>query len=272
MTISIFDLFKIGIGPSSSHTVGPMKAARQFAETLQTQGTIAQCKKLTVELFGSLGATGEGHGTPKAIILGLEGDSPESVDVASIENRIQQIKQTQILTLLRNHEIDFDYSEHLILNAKTLLPFHPNGMRFSAMDDEGILLLEKCYYSVGGGFVVEESVHDGDSLREAETRLMYPFTSALELLEHCKQAGLPISQIIWANEKAWRSDAEINQQLDSIWESMQACIDTGCESEGYLPGGLNVRKRAARLYRELKSKSPEPADPLNQLDWVTVFA
>ena len=271
MAISVFELFKIGIGPSSSHTVGPMKAALEFVQDLDNSGRLEQVARLKSELFGSLGATGAGHGSPKAVILGLEGESPESVEVAAIAQRVADAKEGGRINLMGKHQIPFTYTEDLIMHRNKSLPYHSNGMSFAAYDAQGNTLSEKCYYSVGGGFVVDESAADSGYIVEDATQLPYPFTTAAELLEQCAQSGLSISALMMENEKAWRSEDEINEGLLKIWRVMNDCIDRGCRTEGIMPGGLKVKRRAAHLYRQLKTCNMSD-DPLNVMDWVGLYA
>ena len=271
MAISVFELFKIGIGPSSSHTVGPMKAALEFVQDLEKAGQLQQVARLKSELFGSLGATGAGHGSPKAVILGLEGESPEGVEVEGIVARVENAKEGGRITLMGKHEIPFNYKEDLIMHRNKSLPFHSNGMSFTAFDEQGNTLAEKCYYSVGGGFVVDESAADDGYIVEDTTQVPYPFTTGAELLEQCAQSGLSISALMMENEKAWRSEDEINEGLLEIWHVMNACIDNGCKTEGIMPGGLKVKRRAAHLYRQLKTCNMAE-DPLNVMDWVGLYA
>jgi L-serine dehydratase len=273
MSISVFDLFKIGIGPSSSHTVGPMKAALQFVVGLEQAGLLAACARLQVDLYGSLGATGAGHGSPKAVILGLSGESPESVDVDSIAARVESVRSNGRLTLLGGHEIDFSYRNDLIMHRDEALPYHANGMRFSAFDAGAGEIYSKVFYSVGGGFIVDETVAAGDVLIEDPAVLKWPFSSGDELLAQCQISGLSISALMLENEQAWRSKEEIRTGLLEFWQVMKACIDKGCQQEGVMPGGLKVKRRAAQLYRQLKSHSGNlPDESLNTLDWVTLFA
>ena len=279
MAISIFDLFKIGIGPSSSHTVGPMKAALTFANALAHGGQLDRVKHVTAELFGSLGATGAGHGSPKAVILGLEGETPENVDVTRIAERVSQVRESSVLTLRGSHPIAFSYRDDLIMHRSESLPFHPNGMRFSAYDVAAkdvagaTPLLQKIFYSVGGGFIVDEQATDGDVLIDDPVKQPYAFASAKELLSHCQQTGLCISSLMLANEQAWRPLRDIKANLDELWAVMQASIDKGCQTEGIMPGGLKVKRRAAHLYRQLRSNTAAArADPLSTLDWVTLYA
>lgn len=273
MAVSIFDLFKIGIGPSSSHTVGPMKAAALFSQSLQDSGELTSCKRITAEMYGSLAATGAGHGTPKAVILGLQGESPESVDTDAIPSRIESVRESGQLTLAEGHRIAFSYRDDLIMRRDEALPFHPNGMRFTAYNSNDETLISKVFFSVGGGFVIDESATDNQLLVPDTVSQPWPFSTAKELLAHCQQGGRSISSIMFDNERAWRSEAEINAQLDSLWQTMNACIDKGCRSEGIMPGGLKVKRRAAHLYRKLKNRSGLSRDDgLLTLDWVTLYA
>ena len=273
MAISVFDLFKIGIGPSSSHTVGPMRAAMLFATALKDGGALTRVAHVKAELFGSLGATGKGHGSDKAVLLGLEGEAPDVVDVEQIEGKLARIRGEHRLLLAGEHAIDFIEREHLILHRRTSLPYHPNGMRISAFDAAGTVVKEKVYYSVGGGFVVDEAAAGADRIVADTTRLTHPFKSAAELLAHCSDKRIPISQVMLDNERAWRSDADTRAGLLNIWDVMQKCVRRGCEQEGEMPGGLHVKRRAASLYRTLSS-APEAGmrDPLTTLDWVNLYA
>jgi len=272
MSISVFDLFTIGIGPSSSHTVGPMRAARTFALALEECAALDKTHALNVQLYGSLGATGRGHGTHKAVLLGLQGETPEGVDVDTVEARIDAIADAKRMQLLGKHEITFDPKQDLIFEKRKSLPGHPNGMRFTASDAEGNELLAAAYYSVGGGFVVSEDELGEPVIVEADDDLPYPFDTAAELLEHCNADDLSISEVMLANEKVWRSEGEIRSRLLTIWSAMQECVDRGCASDGTLPG-LKVDRRAAKLYRQL-SERPEAAlsDPLTIMDWVNLYA
>ena len=275
MAISTFDLFKIGIGPSSSHTVGPMRAAAMFVGSLRSAGVLRDVARIKAEMYGSLGATGRGHGTPKAIMLGLEGERPQSVDVDAIPARIEAIRKEQLLRLNGDHPIAFNRKEDLLLYRRKSLPLHPNGMRFTAYrsSDVNEPLLTRTYYSVGGGFVLDESGGSVGSIVEDARRLTYPFTTAAELLAHCDTSRLSISGVMLANEKAWRLEAETRYGLLKIWDAMQACVERGCRNEGVLPGGLKLPRRAPRLYKQLLAK-PEASlsDPLSALDWVTLYA
>ncbi|RRU98290.1 L-serine ammonia-lyase [Stutzerimonas xanthomarina] len=272
MSLSVFDLFKIGIGPSSSHTVGPMRAALRFAEGLRNEELLAATDHLRVELYGSLGATGKGHGSDKAVLLGLEGELPERVDTACIPQRMAAMRESRELRLLGEKVIHFDISNDLQFIRKPLA-FHPNGMIFRAFDSVGLQVRSREYYSVGGGFVIDEQAAGDDRIVEDATTLPYPFHSAAELLQHCTAHGLPISQLMLANEAAWRPEAETRAGLLRIWQVMQDCVKAGCRTEGVMPGGLKVQRRAAGLYRQL-SEHPEAnlRDALSVLDWVDLYA
>jgi L-serine dehydratase len=271
MAISAFDLFKIGIGPSSSHTVGPMRAALTFARGLEADGLLDQVATIRAELFGSLGATGIGHGSHKAVMLGLEGEAPETVDTGTVAERLAQIRETGRLCLLGRKTIAFAEKDHLVLHRRKSLPHHPNGMRFTASDAAGQELRGAVYYSVGGGFVVDEAALGADRIKPDTTPLPYPFTTGAELLRLCRQHGLSISELMLENEKAWRDEAEIRARLLEIWQVMQDCVRRGCAAGGVLPGGLKVRRRAAELYRQL-SAGETADDPLDVMDWVNLYA
>ena len=272
MSISIFDLFKIGIGPSSSHTVGPMRAARQFAIDLGNQGLLPQTAFIKSELFGSLGATGRGHGSDKAVLLGLEGETPEQVDPTVIESRLSRIRKEGKLWLLGRREITFREKEHLRFLRKSL-PYHPNGMRFTAYTVAEEELVSQVYYSIGGGFVIDEAATGADRIKADDTPLPHPFRTSGDLLRLCHQHTLPISGLMFENEQSWRSEKEIRAGLLKIWGVMQACVERGCHTEGVLPGVLQVKRRAPDLYRKLTGR-PEATlrDPLNVMDWVNLYA
>jgi L-serine dehydratase len=274
MAVSVFDLFKIGINPSSSHTVGPMRAARLFALRLKQDGVLAAVASVRAELYGSLGATGKGHGSDKAVILGLEGDEPATVDVEGVAARIAAIRNGAPLKLAGVQPIAFADKQHLLFYTKAL-PFHPNGLRFTAFDSDAREIASRTYYSVGGGFVVsEELAADGSAQKRIApdtTILPLPFHTGAELLAQCKVNGLSIAQVLRANEHHWRDDAAIDDGLLEIWRVMQACVARGLGGEGTLPGGLKVRRRAADWHRKLTTR-PEGGDPLAVLDWVNLFA
>ncbi len=272
MAISVFDLFKIGIGPSSSHTVGPMRAALQFAAGLQANGRLEETHTIRVDLYGSLGATGKGHGSDKAVLLGLEGEDPEHIDPERIDQRLDHIREQGKLSVLRKREIAFQEKKHLRFRRRSL-PYHPNGMCFTAYNAAEETLDSKTYYSVGGGFVIDEAATDADHIKEDNTKLPYPFKKGEDLLQQCQTHNISISQLMLENEKSWRSEDEIRQGLLKIWDVMQECVSRGCRSEGTLPGGLKVKRRASDLHRKLTDK-PEAAlrDPLNIIDWVNLYA
>jgi len=272
MSLSVFDLFKIGIGPSSSHTVGPMRAAARFAEGLRRDGLLASTTSVKAELYGSLGATGKGHGSDKAVLLGLEGEHPDTVDTEAIPARLQSIRDSGHLRLLGEHDIVFVEKQHLAMIRKPLA-YHPNGMIFRAFDQAGLQIRSREYYSVGGGFVVDEDAAGHDRIVEDSTVLTYPFKTAKELLGHCSAQQLSVSQVMLANEAAWRPEAETRAGLLRIWQVMQDCVEAGYRHEGILPGGLKVKRRAPALYRQL-SQHPEASlrDALSVLDWVNLYA
>jgi L-serine dehydratase len=263
MAVSVFDLFSVGIGPSSSHTVGPMRAARLFALGLaddpESFGRVASVR---AELFGSLGATGHGHGTPKAVLLGLEGESPETVDVAGADERAARIHATGRVRLPAGREAGVE----VVLHRRRSLPGHPNGMTFTACDAAGAELLAKTYFSVGGGFVIDEST---GGVRADGTVLPYAFGSGAELLALTGATGWSVSRLMLANETVWRSEAEIRAGLLGIWSVMRECVDAGLAAEGILPGGLKVRRRAAATARQLRAAG-RPAE--HAMEWLTAYA
>ena len=275
MPLSVLEIFKIGIGPSSSHTVGPMRAARQYVLSLQETGLLDRTRRVKVELFGSLGATGRGHGSDKAILLGLEGAEPETVAVEGIEERLSNIRKQGALRLLAQHMIPFEEKSDLILHLLKSLPSHPNGMRFSAFDGRGELLDTRDYYSVGGGFIIDAAAAEqyGDAPVHETSQVRYPFSSGAELLAQCRSTGLNISSLALQNESLWRSSEDTCNALAVIWQAMQACVERGCGSSGNLPGNLRVRRRAPEMYQRLtKNALAAPSDPLSVLDWVNLFA
>ena len=281
MAVSVFDLFKIGIGPSSSHTVGPMRAARLFALRLQHDSQLAATRRVRAQLYGSLGATGKGHGTDKAVLLGWCGEEPDTVDVDGIAAQLGRIREAQRLALLGTHEIGFDEKTDLVFHRREALPFHANGMRCTAFDAGGAELATRIYYSVGGGFVVSDEVaHDGSRhkvIAPDTTVLAHPFHSGDDLLRLARREGCSIAELMRRNERCLgtggRSDAEIDAGLLRIWAVMQACVVRGCKTDGVLPGGFKVKRRAADLHRQLCA-NPEAAlrDPLQVLDWVNLYA
>jgi L-serine dehydratase len=272
VAISVFDLFKIGIGPSSSHTVGPMRAAGMFVDSLRRNGGFERTARLQVNLYGSLGATGKGHGTDKAVILGLEGDDPETVDTESIAARLARVRDSGTLRLAGERELAFNPDVDLVFHRTETLPIHPNGMTFGAFDADGGAVLERTYYSVGGGFVLNEDAAGEDRIVEDTTVLPLPFTTGAQLLALCAEEGISISQVMLRNERVWRTEEAINSGLLHIWKAMQACVERGCRTEGVLPGGLKVKRRAARLHRQLSHEQELHTVPLGTMDWVNLYA
>lgn len=270
MAVSVFDLFSVGMGPSSSHTVGPMRAAYLFASALSQKAGLTKVTNIRVELFGSLGATGRGHGSPKAIMLGLAGETPETVDVDGIEAWLEGVRKRGELPVLGNHVIAFIEKRDLIFSRSRTLPYHSNGMQFIALDAQQQVIEKRIYYSVGGGFIVDEEAASADCLIEDKSVLPYAFNSAEQLLALCKQQNLSISELMLANEKVWRSETDINHGLMELWRVMERCIARGCRTEGILPGGLKVKRRAPDLYRNLNTS--HSSDPLEALDWVSLYA
>ncbi len=274
MAVSVFDIFKIGIGPSSSHTIGPMRAAARFVERwLAETGDLDRTTRVTVELHGSLAMTGRGHGTDKAVLCGLEGNWPDRIDPDAIPPLLERIRAAKRIRLNGTHEIAFDEKTDLLWNKRQKLPYHVNGMRYSAFDAEGNLIVARDYYSVGGGFVVNADEAAADRIIADTTPLPFPFHSGDELMALCDRHGMSIAQLMLENEKAWRSEDEIRAGLLEIWRAMQDCVARGLRSAGELPGGLHVKRRAPAMYTDLKER-PEAAlkDPLTVLDWVNLYA
>ncbi|GAB2717223.1 L-serine ammonia-lyase [Halomonas garicola] len=273
MSISVFDLFKIGVGPSSSHTVGPMQAAYDFIDELKNQDLLERVVRLEIQLYGSLSATGIGHGTDRAVIMGLMGERPYSIDPAHIGPCIEELRQSATLRLDSRYNVSFLWDRDMQLLEESL-PYHPNGMRLIAHGDTGELY-RNTYYSVGGGFVVDQAQVDQGNLNTTTTELPYEFNSGDELLALCRQHDLSISELMLENEKAWRSEAEVRDGLWQIWEAMQACVQQGLLGEGVLPGGLNVKRRASDLYRHLEAAEGDKSlisTTFSAMDWVNVYA
>jgi len=277
MALSVFDLFKIGIGPSSSHTVGPMKAAAMFASRLREDGLLDRVARVEVRMYGSLGATGKGHGTDKAVMLGMEGLMPDSIDPDTIEPRLKAIRKAGALLLGGSHPLPFSEKNDLTFLRREALPYHSNGVKFVGFDASGTVISERRYFSIGGGFVVSQeeadAPTDGPVIVSDPTTVRYPFSSGDDLLGICAGTGLSIAQVMRVNEQSWRTDAEIDAGLDRIWDAMKACVERGIRTEGHLPGNLLVKRRAAELHRALSSK-PEQAlkDQLTILDFLNVYA
>src|SRR5690606_18037743 len=274
MAVSTFDLYKIGIGPSSSHTVGPMRAAARFVDRWLVQaGRIGDVARVRAEVFGSLAMTGRGHGTDKAVMMGLEGHMPNVIDPGIIPAALERIRGSSRIRLAGSHEVTFVEKRDLVMNKREKLPFHTNGMRFSAYDAQGNEIASRDYYSVGGGFVVNQDEAAEDRIVADTTAVPHPFSSGDELLARARETGLSIAQMMFENEQCWRSGDEIREGLRELWAAMQSCVQRGIRNGGTLPGGLNVSRRAPAMYAELSAR-PEAAlrDPLTTLDWVNLYA
>ncbi|MBC8750168.1 L-serine dehydratase [Paraburkholderia sp. WC7.3g] len=272
MNVSTFDLFKIGIGPSSSHTVGPMIAACRFATRMRNAGKLGEVSAIRADLYGSLGATGKGHGTDKAVLLGLEGNLPDAIDPDYVETRLAHIRSTKSIEVAGVQQIAFDEKTQMVFLRREVLPFHSNGMRFTAFDANGKVVGEQAYYSVGGGFVVDDA---GERLngQEGATRVPYPFRTGVDLLRMCGESGLSIAGLMLANEATWRTPEAVRLGLLKIRDVMSAAIARGCSIEGHLPGPMKVRRRAAELFQQLKAQSEESLrDPLSMIDWINLYA
>ncbi|MFL6089387.1 MAG: L-serine ammonia-lyase [Aeromicrobium sp.] len=274
MALSVFDLFKVGIGPSSSHTVGPMVAAKRFVDALREADLLGSAASVHVELFGSLGATGHGHGSVPALVLGLMGREPATVDPSLTPGILERVRATNTLDLPDDHSIAFDLDEDIVLHRRRASPVHSNAMTFEARDASETVLEERTYFSIGGGFVLNGIDASGDapqpSLSPDETPVPYPFTTGDAMLSQAEASGLSVSELVLANERTWRTDGEIRSSLLAIWAAMHDCIERGVTADGVLPGGLNVRRRAAALHRALVDRPV--ADPLDLMDWVTMYA
>ncbi|GAB2761907.1 L-serine ammonia-lyase [Salinifilum aidingensis] len=271
MTLSVFDLFKVGIGPSSSHTVGPMRAAYLFVTRLRESGELPRVSRVRCDLFGSLGATGRGHGSVPAVVLGLAGEQPHLVDPVAAEPAVRATREEGVLSLGGERKIAFTPDEDVLLHGEERLDFHSNGMRFTAHDDAGDVLQQREYYSVGGGFVLDEDEARNPAPVETSTPVPHPFHTAEELLAHARDTGLTISEIMLANERTWRSEQEIRDGLLHIWSVMQDCVDRGTSTSGTLPGALQVRRRAEDLRQRLESTTATD-EALPALEWVTLYA
>ncbi|SDE03525.1 L-serine ammonia-lyase [Auraticoccus monumenti] len=282
MSVSVFDLFSIGIGPSSSHTVGPMRAAQRFVTGLADDALLPRVGRVRAELFGSLGATGHGHGSAPAVLAGLEGERPETVDTDSIPLRAAAARTDGVIELNRTdadpgrrRTVTFDADEDLVLHRRRSLPFHPNGMTFTASDQAGGTLRVATYYSIGGGFVLDDDGTGQPALQPDPTPVPHPFRTGAELLDACETSGLSIAEVVWANECARRPGAEVRAGLLSVWEAMVDCVEAGCRHTGTLPGGLRVPRRAADLNARLLREGGlfrDQVDPLAAMDWVTLWA
>lgn len=273
MALSVLDLFKIGIGPSSSHTVGPMWASRRFVEELGASGLLPRVRRVRADLYGSLALTGRGHATDKAILLGLSGERPDEIDPDKVEPLVAQVRSQRQLLLASQVPIPFDAAVDLLFHEDDSLPLHPCGMTFTAFDRAGTVLAGRTFYSIGGGFVVtdEEARAGRGGGHQPVGPVPFDFGTAAELLAIGRQARLPIAEIVRRNETVWRPSDQTDDGLDRIWRVMEGCIERGCRAEGVLPGGLHVRRRAGVVYRNLQAK-PTTTDPLMALDWVSLFA
>jgi L-serine dehydratase len=265
MSLSVFDLFKVGIGPSSSHTVGPMRAAFRFVDHLRRTGALTRTTRVSCELFGSLGATGHGHGSVKAVVLGLAGEQPHLVDPVAVEPQVLAVREEHRISLGGEHKITFDVDADIVLHRGERLDFHTNGMAFEAFDDGGARLVRREYYSVGGGFVLDEDETDRPALVEDAAPVAHPFRTGAELLVRAAETGARISDVVLANEATWRPESETREHLLHIWQVMRECVEQGVRTGGVLPGGLEVRRRA----RDLHARLDEDADPM---EWVTLYA
>jgi L-serine dehydratase len=270
MALSAFDLYSVGIGPSSSHTVGPMRAAKRFADGLAEAGRLTEVRRLRAELFGSLGATGHGHGSPKAVVLGLEGEDPATTDTDRADGLIDEIRDIGFLVLAGTTPVRFDVDTDLIMHRRKSLPAHPNGMTFAAYDEADVEISHRTYYSVGGGFVVDEAATGANRVVVDDTQVKFPFSTGAELLDICAREGISVSEVMLANEQAWRTEPEIREGMLHLWSVMAECVERGFHRDGVLPGGLGVPRRAPGLYRDLSAKGD--ADPLHVVDWVNLYA
>ena len=271
--VSVFQLFSIGIGPSSSHTVGPMRAARLFAQEMKSDGHLPYVASLNIELFGSLAMTGKGHATDIAVLLGMEGETPDELDPNSVQSRIRRIETDKTLRILGQHHISFSPEKHLIFHKGKRFTYHSNAMRFKAFDARGNLLLSDIYYSVGGGFVVpQEEALESTYTSSLEETVTFPFQTCEDLLHHCRENGMSIAQIMMENEKSWRSEVQIREGILKIWQVMKDSVNRGISQEGILPGGLNVKRRAAEIFQNLTKEGDSIKEPSEVFDWVSLFA
>ncbi|WP_330925061.1 L-serine ammonia-lyase [Candidatus Sororendozoicomonas aggregata] len=271
MGLSIFDLFKVGIGPSSSHTVGPMVAANRFVSELKQKHCLPDTARVCIDLFGSLALTGAGHGTDTAIILGLSGQCPQTLNPDDAPRLIEQTRQEQTLFLANSHPIAFSETTDLLFHTTVFLPKHPNGMAFKAVDKHGIILHQNNYYSLGGGFIASEDEDENVTHKSTSKTIPYPFNSAKDLLDIGRVHGLSIAEIVLANEHALGLHQNIPAKLQKIWQVMDQCIERGCRQQGILPGGLKVKRRANAIYQSL-SNQEKPTTDLPIMDWVSLYA
>jgi len=270
---SVFDLFKIGIGPSSSHTVGPMIAARRFLLSMEEAGSFSEINIIHINIYGSLALTGHGHGTDGALLLGLMGYAPDRIDSAIVKDTVAKIRAEKKLSLLGKNPIAFDESSHMIFRMEDVLPHHTNGLAFQAFDASGRLLARDNFYSVGGGFVLSEAQMGKNSPKPEQTPVPYPFGTGDELLEICESNNLTVAELMWANETVLIRPQDLRAGMDNIWQAMEDCIDRGCHVRGTLPGGLKVDRRAAQHYEDLcSSQERQLCDPAVILDWINLWA
>lgn len=272
MTVSVFDLFSIGIGPSSSHTVGPMKSARVFVSKLAAEEKLTDVARIQVELFGSLAFTGKGHGTDYAMLLGLEGNAPDTINPDIIKPRALEIMASESINLYNEHTIRFHYDSDFVFNFKDSLPFHTNAMRFSVYDKKNQEIAACIYYSIGGGFIVDEQQAAHANLG-TDHKVPFPFKTTKELLKHCENNNCDIKDIVLANEASLRSEAEVKERLLHIADVMQECIDKGCRTPGILPGGLNIQRRAPEIFKKIQQKnSPKSHQHIDSMEWLNLYA
>lgn len=274
MSISVFQLFSIGIGPSSSHTVGPMRAALLFGNEVQNKGLLNDVNRIKIDLYGSLALTGKGHGTDFAILLGLEGETPENIDPNTVTNRMKGIREKQTLEFLGKKPLSFIEETQLLFHKDKQLPAHPNGMRFTIYSADNKELFSRVYYSIGGGFILNhDEISDDKHLGEENHQVPYPFETGNQLLKICQDNNMSIKDVVMENEKSWRSESEVIVGLLNIWEVMQECVQRGCSQNGVLPGGLNVQRRAAGILRNLQlAEEIGTQDPVSVMKWVSLWA
>lgn len=272
MTVSVFDIFTIGIGPSSSHTIGPMRAVRGFLDHLKSQNLLSRVHRVQAEFFGSLGLTGRAHGTDKAVLLGFEGEVSDTINPDLVDGKLKAIRDQGKLHLDQSILIDFDEAKHFVFHRNQSLPLHPNGMAFSVYASDGQCLLKKIYYSIGGGFVIEDAAAVSTPVMEHPTNVPYPFQSAKQLLDMARSQKFRIAELILANELVQHTRDEIRNYLLNVWSVMQQCVQRGLKTSGILPGGLAVERRAPKIFAALSQQNLSDQDPLAILDWVNLYA
>ena len=270
MNVSIFELFKIGVGPSSSHTVGPMRAGLAFIVTAEKMKVLQKATRLQVDLYGSLALTGKGHGTDLAVLLGIQGEAPDLIDPDQIPSMMAAIRRNHQLYLKGEHAIHFEESHDLLFHYLETLPYHPNGMRFSLFDKNKNLLISETYYSIGGGFIVNDK-ETQQTQASQKVPVPYPFSTSIELLDHCKKTGFSIAKIMLENEKAWHTEIQVKEWALKIWAIMKRCIDRGCSESGILPGGLKVKRRA-HIIKEKLDAQEKAGQPRDEMNWINLYA